>query len=44
MEVWHLGPSLNYLGIKPAMISKVTDPEIANHIIDLFNTQWSSAS
>ncbi len=42
-EVWHLGPSLNRLGIKPAMISKINDSEIAKHILDLFNTQWISA-
>lgn len=43
LEVWHLGPSLNRLGIKPAMISKIQDQDIAKHIIDLFKSQWTVA-
>jgi len=44
LEVWHLGPSLNHLGVKPAMISQIQDAEIAKHILALFDTQWKSAS
>lgn len=44
IEVWHLGPSLNHLGVKPAMVSKLQDQEIAKHILFLFDTQWSVAS
>lgn len=43
-EVWHVGPSLNYLGRKPAMITKIQDESIVKHIIDLFNSEWSTAS
>ncbi|MBI4225641.1 hypothetical protein HY612_00845 [Candidatus Roizmanbacteria bacterium] len=43
-EVWHLGPSLNRLGIKPAMISSITDEEVIKHIIDIFDKQWNIAS
>jgi hypothetical protein len=44
LEVWHLGPSLNHLGVKPAMISRLQDQEIAKHILSLFDTQWMIAS
>lgn len=43
-EVWHLGPSLNYLGKKPAMISRIQDDEVSKHIISLFDTQWTTAT
>jgi len=42
-QVWHLGPSLNRLGTKPAMISLIRDEEISKHIIEIFDEKWSSA-
>ncbi len=39
-EVWHLGPSLNHLGVKPFMISQIQDQEIIKAIIDSFSAQW----
>lgn len=44
VEVWHLGPSLNRLGIKPAVISSITDPDIQKQIVALFDSQWKTAT
>ena len=44
IEVWHLGPSLNTFGLKPAMISNIQDAEISKTIINIFNREWGNAS
>lgn len=42
-EVWHLGPSLNGIGIKPSIISKLRDREISQKVMMVFNQQWEIA-
>jgi hypothetical protein len=44
IEVWHLGPSLNAFGLKPAMISNIQDTEIAKNIINIFDREWGIAN
>jgi hypothetical protein len=43
-DVWHIGPSLNRLGIKPALITRISDQDIKTTIINLFNQQWTQAT
>lgn len=44
VQVWHLGPSLNYLGKKPMMISLIQDQQIQEHVTALFDDQWLKAT
>lgn len=43
-EVWHCGPSLDYLGLKAGVISKLEQPEVISRIVDLFDQEWLVAT
>lgn len=43
-EVWHLGASLNGLGTKICMLSRVADPDGRDRFLQLFASAWSSGS
>lgn len=43
-ETWHCGPSLDYLGLKAGVISKLEQPEVITNIVDLFDKEWLVAT
>ena len=43
-QVWHVGPSLNNMGIKASVISQINDPEIKKQIIARFDDLWEKST